>query len=109
MAEIMIAILGSQLVLWPLQFFLTRRCARRDREENKNELIIETLSVLTYNTLAVKLEYLLSKGYATPEERREVEKLYDIYNKYGWNGDMDSRMKKVYGLRTDRPSREMKS
>lgn len=107
MTEVIIAILGSQFILWPMQFFLTRYFARRDREANKNDLMIETLSVLTYNTLADKLEHLLTKGFATPEERREVEKLHEIYNKHGWNGDMDSRIKKVYGLRTDRPSKEV--
>ena len=99
MTEIVIAVLGSQLIMWPLQFFITRHYSRKD-------LIVETLSVLTYERLADKIEYLLNKGFATPDERRELELLHEIYKKHGWNGDMEERMKKVYRLRTDRPERK---
>lgn len=99
MTEIVIAVLGSQLIMWPLQFFVTRHFNKKD----KQDLVRDTLSVLTYNRLADKIEYCLTKGYATPEERREIEMLKEIYDKWGWNGDMETRLEKVYALRTNRP------
>ena len=102
MTEILLAVLGSQLLLWPLQFVISRHYGNKD----KQDLVTETLAVLTYNKLADKIEYCLTKGYATPEERREIEKLEGIYKKWGWNGDMDARMEKVYALRTNRPPEE---
>lgn len=106
MTEIVIAVLGSQLIMWPLQFFITRHYQRKDGQDEKYELVIETLSVLTYEKLADKIEYLLNKGFATPDERRELGLLHGIYKKHGWNGDMEARMEKVYRLRTDRPERK---
>lgn len=99
MTEIIIAILGSQLLLWPLQFSVTRHYRRKD----KHDLVKDTLAVLTYNRLADKIEYCLTKGYATPDERREIKLLEDVYKSWGWNGDMDARLEKVYSLRTNKP------
>lgn len=103
MTEIIIAVLGSQLIMWPLQFFVTRHYQRKDRQDERYDLVLKTLSVLTYNRLADKIEHLLNKGFATPDERRETELLHELYKEHGWNGDMDARMEKVHRLRTDRP------
>ena len=99
MAQIIAAILGSQLVLWVVQVFVTRHYRKKDN----NDLVKTTLSVLTYNRLADKIEYCLTKGYATPDERREIKLLEDVYKSWGWNGDMESRLDKVYALRTNAP------
>ena len=45
--------------------------------------------------------YLRDQSYATPAERRVLDEMYANYKDHGWNGDMDARLEKVYGLRTD--------
>ena len=45
--------------------------------------------------------YLLTQGYATPQERHILNEMFLNYKAHGWNGDMDARLKKVYALRTD--------
>ena len=67
---------------------------------DRKSLTRQTLSVLTYSTLSVKVERLLDQDYATPEHRREIEYLYKLYKAHGWNGDMESRMEKVRALPT---------
>ncbi len=94
--DVIALILGSQAFVFLIQFFVSRHFAKKD----KNESIMRTVSVLTYNALSEKLERLLTKGFATPEERRDVKILYDEYKANGWNGDMDSRLERVYDLPT---------
>lgn len=94
--KIMTLILTSQSFVFLVQFFVSRHFAKRDKYDS----IIRTVSVLTYNALSEKLERLLTKGFATPEERRDVKVLYDEYKDNGWNGDMDSRLERVYDLPT---------
>ena len=84
------------LFLWIVQFLITRHYAKKD-------LVQETLAVLTYHSLSNKLNELISKKYATADERHELTLLYDIYKKHGWNGDMDARMKAVYLLPFENP------
>lgn len=69
----------------------------------KKSITRRTMSVLTYTTLADKIEKLLDKGFAAPEQRKEIEQLYVLYKAHGWNGDMEARMEKVYNL----PTKEM--
>ena len=42
----------------------------------------------------------LDAGYATPEQRKEMEILIEAYKRNGWNGDMDARIKRFYELPT---------
>ena len=83
-------------ILWFGQFLTTRHYAKKD-------LTLETLAVLTYNTLSDKLDWLIEKGYATAEERHELNLLYNVYKKHGWNGDMDARINIVFHLPFDKP------
>lgn len=101
-------------------FFITRYFSKKDKAAEKTEeekeaeacaeklrklewdLIKRTLCCVTYSILSRELEILLSKGYATPEERKTISILHGVYVEQGWNGDMDSRMRKVYNLPTDR-------
>lgn len=82
-----------------------QRDAERDRERQETEkqwrACYETIRLLSYSRISEELESLLNKGYATPTERSFVRALYDNYKAHGWNGDMESRMEKVYALRTD--------
>lgn len=96
MTQIIIAIIGSNAFLWVLQVLVNRHYRKKD----KSDLVKDTLSTLTYNRLADKIEHCLTKAFATPEERRELEKLKEIYDRWGWNGDMDTRLEKVYALPT---------
>lgn len=102
-----------------IQFFTQRHFAKKDeRQQNfateieelkeavksiKQEVssIGNTTKVMLYDRLAQKIEYILTKDYATPEERHELQMLFEEYKAKGFNGDMDARMDKVYQLRTD--------
>ena len=59
-----------------------------------------TLEAVSYTMLSEKLEIRLDAGYATPEQRKEMDILIRAYKKNGWNGDMDARIKRFYDLPT---------
>lgn len=95
-----------------LLFFVKRYFDKRDKaieeeKESKNDLLkrvevsLETLRILSYLRMSEELERLLNKGFATPSERKIIDEMYNNYKEHGWNGDMDSRLEKVYRLRTD--------
>lgn len=65
---------------------------------------LETIRLLAYARMSEEIERLLDKGFATPAERRILDEMYQNYKAHGWNGDMDSRLEKVYALRTDHAS-----
>lgn len=67
---------------------------------DKKSITRKTLAVLTYSTLSDKVEKLLDQDYATPEQRQDIEHLYELYKAHGWNGDMEARMSKVHHLPT---------
>lgn len=90
---IIIAIISSNALFGFIQFIIARVADSRS-------LVRETLSAVCYNQLADKIEKSLDRGYATPEQRRDVTVLYRAYHKNKWNGDMDSRMEKFYNLPT---------
>lgn len=64
---------------------------------------LETIRLLAYARMSEEIERLLTKGYATPAERRVLDEMFKNYKAHGWNGDMDARLEKVYSLRTDHP------
>lgn len=92
-SAVIIAILTSNTVLSMIQYFIIRYF-------NKKDVTKKTLAAVSYEILADKLERSLDKGFATPEQRRDVKILYDAYHANNWNGDMDSRMQKFYSLPT---------
>jgi len=62
-------------------------------QKRKDELILQTLSAVSYSILATKLyHYNEEKGYADAQDRREIEILWAAYKAHGWNGDMNSRI-----------------
>ena len=69
----------------------------------KVEAALETIRLLAYSRMSEEIERLLTQGYATPAERRVLDEMFKNYKSHGWNGDMDSRLEKVYSLRTDHP------
>ena len=83
--ELLGTVVTSNAVVGLVQYLLTRHFNKKD---------------MTQKTLADKLERALDRGYATPEQRRDIKVLYDCYKEHGWNGDMDSRMGKVHALPT---------
>ena len=97
-ADLITAILGTSGVTWLVQFFVTRHFAKKDKDEEGRNLIKKTLAAVTYSLVSNEIEKLLSKGYATSEERRALEILYDAYKANGWNGDMVARMNRIHSL-----------
>lgn len=97
--ELLGTVVTSNAVVGLIQYLLTRHF-------NKKDMTQKTLAAVTYSTLADKLERALDRGYATPEQRRDIKVLYDCYKEHGWNGDMDSRMSKVHALPTKDLKRE---
>lgn len=96
--ELLATVVTSNAVVGLIQYLLTRHF-------NKKDMTQKTLAAVTYSTLADKLERALDRGYATPEQRRDIKVLYDCYKDHGWNGDMDSRMNKVHAL----PTKDLKN
>lgn len=97
--ELLATVVTSNAVVGLIQYLLTRHF-------NKKDMTQKTIAAVTYSTLADKLERALDRGYATPEQRRDIKVLYDCYKDHGWNGDMDSRMNKVFNLPTKDLKRE---
>lgn len=121
-AAVVLSVLGSNgLLLFLVKRFFDRkdrkegeaREARRQEEEAKRveqeellkkvETALETIRLLAYSRMSEEIERLLTQGYATPAERRVLDEMFKNYKSHGWNGDMDSRLEKVYSLRTDHP------
>lgn len=95
-----------------LLFFIKRFFDKKDKQEAKRNYdetammqevknSLETIRLLAYARMSEEIERLLTKGFATPAERRILDEMYHNYKAHGWNGDMDARLEKVYGLRTD--------
>ena len=67
---------------------------------NRNSAVKQTLEAVSYSMLSDRLEARLDSGYATSEQRKEMEILINAYKKNGWNGDMDARIQRFYNLPT---------
>lgn len=121
-AAVVLSVIGSNgLLLFLVKRFFDRkdrreeeaRKARRQEEEAKRveqeellkkvEASLETIRLLAYSRMSEEIERLLTQGYATPAERRVLDEMFKNYKSHDWNGDMDSRLEKVYSLRTDHP------
>lgn len=89
MTAIVIAVLGSNGLFTLIQYLL-----------NRNSVARTTMEAVSYFMLSDKLETRLDEGYATPEQRKDVEILIQAYKRNGWNGDMDARIKRFYDLPT---------
>lgn len=96
--ELIAAILGTSSVTWLVQFFVTRHFSKKDKDKEAIKLIKQTLAAVSYLEVSNEIAKLISKGWATSEERRALEILYDAYKANGWNGDMEARMDKVHSL-----------
>ena len=106
-ASILSAVLSSGVVLYLVQRYFSRRdkaeeSERKIREDvyRKIDASLETIRLLSYYRLSEEIERLLTKGYATPSDRRVLKEMYSNYKTHGWNGDMDSRLERVYNMRT---------
>ena len=89
MTAIVISVLGSNGLFTFIQYLI-----------NRNSTSKMTLEAVSYTMLSEKLEIRLDAGYATPEQRKEMDILIKAYKKNGWNGDMDARIKRFYDLPT---------
>ena len=86
---IIISVLGSNGLFTLIQYLI-----------NRNSTVKMTLEAVSYSMLSDRLEARLDAGYATPEQRKEMEILIEAYKKNGWNGDMDARIQRFYNLPT---------
>ena len=118
------AVCGNALVVYLIQRHFNRKDKEREAErkrltQKQQEQIerweaatqqvhtgLETIRLLAYARTSHEIERLLTQGYATPAERSYLGELSSNYKKHGWNGDMDSRLQKVYDLRTSPPGRK---
>lgn len=89
LTAIVIAVLGSNGLFTLIQFLI-----------NRNSTVKMTMQAVSYYMLSDKIEMRLDAGYATPEQRKDLEVLIEAYKKNGWNGDMDARIKRFYELPT---------
>lgn len=94
-------IVGSQALFSFLTVAVTKLLERKSTTR-------KILSAVSYSTLSDKIEQRLDEDFATPEQRREIDILFEAYKAAGWNGDMEERMKKVYALPTKDLRRELK-
>ena len=92
---IVIAVLGSNGLFTLIQYIM-----------NRNSTARTTMEAVSYFMLSDKLEPRLDEGYATPEQRKDVEILIEAYKKNGWNGDMDARIQRFYNLPTKKLDKE---
>ena len=92
---IIISVLGSNGLFTLIQYIL-----------NRNSIVKKTMEAVSYSMLSDKLEVRLDAGYATPEQRKEMEILIEAYKKNGWNGDMDARISRFYNLPTKKLDKE---
>lgn len=90
---IIVAALGSNGLFTLITWIINRRSATR-----------QTLEAVSYSMLSDRLESRLDSGYATPEQRKEMEILINAYQRNGWNGDMDARIQRFYALPTKKLS-----
>lgn len=95
MTAIVISVLGSNGLFTFIQYLI-----------NRNSTAKMTLEAVSYTMLSEKLEIRLDAGYATPEQRKEMDILIKAYKKNGWNGDMDARIKRFYDLPTKKLDKE---
>lgn len=95
MTAIVISVLGSNGLFTFIQYLI-----------NRNSTAKMTLEAVSYTMLSEKLEIRLDAGYATPEQRKEMDILIKAYKKNGWNGDMDARIKRFYDLPTKKLDNE---
>lgn len=91
---LIVAVVSSNAFTAFIQHYFTKK----SRICIDQELIKMTLAAVTYSLLSREVEYMLTKGHATPEERRSLTIMYDAYKANGWNGDMEARMARVYNL-----------
>lgn len=89
LTAIVISVLGSNGLFTLIQYLL-----------NRNSTVKKTMEAVSYSMLSDKLETRLDAGFATPEQRKEMEILIEAYKMNGWNGDMDARIQRFYNLPT---------
>ena len=95
---IILAAISSSSLGGAVTFLVTRHFNKKDKNDADQQLIRETMAALSYSLMSNEIEKLISKGWATSEERRALEILFKVYKKNGWNGDMDARMEIVHHL-----------
>lgn len=112
-STLILAILGSNGLFVFIQYMITRNDKKKDtKDEALKEIrkqiaeMRDTESITMYAVFSDKVERVLQKGFADPDDRRDIENMFTRYKNNGWNGDMDARVHKVYELPTQRVNNE---
>ena len=79
---------------------INRIFQKKDKNSEDNILIRDTISWILYTSLSDKLDRVLAQGEITAAQRHEIEMLHKIYKRWGFNGDMDTRMEMMSHLPT---------
>lgn len=95
-ATIVAAVIGSNALTAIVQYNLTKK----SKACQDQKLVQTTMAAVAYSMLSTEIERLFIRDYATPDERRSLNILYDAYKANGWNGDMEARMARIYNLST---------
>ncbi len=96
------AVLGSNGLFVLIQTLINRHDAKKSEIQKDIQQMKATEAIVMYTVFSDKIERILDKGYADPDDRRDVENMYERYKANGWNGDMEARVQKVYALPTKR-------
>ncbi len=89
-ATILVGMLGSGL--------LNAYVARKWAMEDKRDLEREALKYLMRDSLTRYLRELIEDGEASDADKQYAESWHDLYERFGWNGQLDSLMTQVREL-----------
>lgn len=85
-----VAVLGSGLI----NALISRKFAKED----KRDLEREALKYLMRDSLTRYLKELIADGEASDADKQYAADWHVLYEKFGWNGQLDSLMDKVRDL-----------
>ena len=85
-ATIIVAIFGST-GLWKLvEVILTRKYNKKDKEDDKEDLVMSALQGLLHEALERRCLEALAEGEVTLAQHETIEALWEPYCKMGLNG-----------------------
>ncbi len=87
---VFVAILGSGMI----NAYISRKWSLQD----KRDLEREALKYLMRDSLTRYLRELVADGEASDADKQYAESWHDVYEKFGWNGQLDSLMEQVRKL-----------
>lgn len=117
--DIVTLLLTSQIVLWIVQFFVTRYFSKKDdieeikksvvslseSDKEQDALLVEhssrintirsTTGALIYKALSDLIKSAEARGYASVGDRKVIREINKAYKANGYNGDFDDAIARV--------------